>query len=744
MQPIQRMLLWLCLALLCHPGYSQSDTPEYFTVSVNVYDNTAQINLVVNPTYFFGYEFKASIAGHTTYLQKSRIYYQFNGTLALNAFPEDSLTLDVTMSPLPGTSPEITKTISTTFFNYKTVDLQQANLSPNGVARPAFPFKLDITGGSPPFVINLAYGHSKRSFKSSGHTDTLLDFSEYEGQTVPVNVRYKGSDSVSFTAGTILVYVQSSPNLYTYQAVNMPVVDVNYHKILSGKSGSNDVYDLTTHTSKRLSDSTNLYDLYNYTGVANLLKKLTPAGMVYNGANKRGGAADSYFPYDAANYYLEVLAWNFNTNQYHRVDSAVQNSIAGGSYTAWNSLYTTDCYVNHEDSSIRYAFRDAGAPETIAADGTVVASKSTGGKDPLLTRCYFNGTQTIGYGFQSATSGIHDPVWYLRSISGAFTDSLMRFNSDGTTTFIDSVVAPFNNSIAFLSHNNFAAYVKPSGDTAAIWLKKPDNSRVQLAGNAALLAMNSKGDIIYVKDSSFYLADHTGTQTKWLAHQLGNYLYPADEFFTLPIEHIYTADSLFYLSIDNTVFSIEPPASSTISAFTAVNQGSGNLLQWKLSSQQNITTFGVERSGNQKDFSLLGTVAAQANAATPVAYSFTDPQPLSGINYYRLHITGTNGYETYSDTVSVNRPTPAPKFVAYIWPNPVYGSTMQLTVTAAGDGYLSLQIVALDGKVLSTQMLSVTKGSVHKQVDVSKLRKGLYFAYLTNGKEKFAVPFIKL
>ncbi|RFM25762.1 T9SS type A sorting domain-containing protein [Deminuibacter soli] len=742
MQTIKCMLLGLCLALTGPLSYTQTnDSLRNFSLTAVVQDGSLLINVVVNPYYYRNTEYKATVGNRSTYLAIAPFPNQYNGSIALDTFSTGTYTLSVTQrSVFDG---HIDTTISTSFYYAKPAPTESLLTPATSLARPVLPLKMNIFQGKPPYTIELAYGTTKQHFTAGAHIDTLISLSQYEGQTVAMHIAYTGSDSIRYTAPTLTVFVQSSPNLYTYQAVAQVITDVGFHKILHGSYGNDQIYDLTTHTNAAIPDSTNLHNLEDYGSPVPLLKKLSPSGLFYNEANLRVAATDPDFPYDAYATSMGTAAWNFSTGQYHTITNSVNSAIAGGNYTAWVDRDYTGCYLNNADSSALYTY-PVGVPKALAPDGTLISSQSESNTiDPLLLKYHFSRVQTIGHGIKPVTTGVNDPVWYLRSIPDTFTDSLMRFNADGTNTFVAIISIPFNNDIAFAASKGFAAYQKIEADTSSIWLMKPDNSTVKLAGRGTLQAINNKGDIIYTQNGAFYFAEHTGTQTRWLANQMTP-APPPEGAAPGVSEHIYVQDSLFYFTIANTLLAVQPPANAMLSSFTATNQGTGNLLQWKLGTQDYITTFDVQRSGNSKDFTSIGIVAAQTNAALPVQYNYTDAQPLAGTNYYRLSISGSNGYRLFSDTVSVNIQPPVTRFTAYIWPNPVCTGTMNLVINAAGSGVLRLEIVSLNGSILQNELIPVTKGTIRQQVNVSRLHNGFYFAYLTSGREKFAIPFLKL
>jgi acyl-CoA thioesterase-1 len=104
---------------------------------------------------------------------------------------------------------------------------------------------------------------------------------------------------------------------------------------------------------------------------------------------------------------------------------------------------------------------------------------------------------------------------------------------------------------------------------------------------------------------------------------------------------------LFQVAKNNIVLQNIPLALVTTGfAGTAVN--SGILLNWASNAGDN-TVFTVERSGDTSHFADLELQQA-TNGSQPSNYSWTDANPITGDNYYRLR-TASGGSDSYSGTL---------------------------------------------------------------------------------------------
>ncbi|HEY4207399.1 MAG TPA: choice-of-anchor J domain-containing protein [Puia sp.] len=145
-------------------------------------------------------------------------------------------------------------------------------------------------------------------------------------------------------------------------------------------------------------------------------------------------------------------------------------------------------------------------------------------------------------------------------------------------------------------------------------------------------------------------------------------------------------------------YSFTPPGSGPTPpplVFTAVKQGTRALLQWTTTQDNDTKLFEVQKSTNGRLFLPIGLVPAKNSTRETTDYSFVDPLPLPGTNYYRLKEFESIGKSTLSNTVSLNF-TPPLKVV--ILPNPAIGSTNLIVANA--DGQYLIQIIDNNGSVV--------------------------------------------
>ncbi|RYE22711.1 MAG: T9SS type A sorting domain-containing protein, partial [Sphingobacteriales bacterium] len=162
--------------------------------------------------------------------------------------------------------------------------------------------------------------------------------------------------------------------------------------------------------------------------------------------------------------------------------------------------------------------------------------------------------------------------------------------------------------------------------------------------------------------------------------------------------------------------------------FTAVKNGSTVLLNWTTLTEQNNKGFAVEHSADGVNWTRVTFINSQAingNSSSRLNYSFTHPQPVNGINYYRLKQTDMDNSYNYSDIRIVNFELLAK---INIYPNPAVDWIM--IDGLAGNN--SINIFDANGKLLKT---AKNTGNIQK-INISQLPAGTYHLVINNADGK--------
>jgi|GEM_PF-2816307 len=180
----------------------------------------------------------------------------------------------------------------------------------------------------------------------------------------------------------------------------------------------------------------------------------------------------------------------------------------------------------------------------------------------------------------------------------------------------------------------------------------------------------------------------------------------------------------------------------TFISFTAESTQKGNLLLWNIQDESHTKGFEVERSIDGVNFNELSYVSS---LIATNKYSFTDNLSLSGYNYYRIKLEKADGSFIYSKIEKVTIGLSNKFSLAGLYPNPVVGNALSISLSAPNKALLRLQVTDVCGKTISSATHSTEIGSNNYLVDVSSLAKGTYFIHFdyNNGESSTTQKFIK-
>lgn len=205
---------------------------------------------------------------------------------------------------------------------------------------------------------------------------------------------------------------------------------------------------------------------------------------------------------------------------------------------------------------------------------------------------------------------------------------------------------------------------------------------------------------------------------------------------TIQPENIILPPTLFNLTVTTTAVTVEKTTVLPVTwgYFFATTENESVKLDWETVQENNVKSFEVEYSSDNKTFSYIGTVAA-TNTNRPAFYSFTHTPKAKEVHLYRIKQIDFDGKYTYSLTKTVNANAAASSIVQ-ISPNPVVNSMTIRTV----DNKVDITIYTINGKLV--RKLTLGKGS--HVVSLSDLSSGAYIIKITNeNKNSYQQKFIK-
>jgi hypothetical protein len=189
----------------------------------------------------------------------------------------------------------------------------------------------------------------------------------------------------------------------------------------------------------------------------------------------------------------------------------------------------------------------------------------------------------------------------------------------------------------------------------------------------------------------------------------------------------------------NTTSSISGPATLTsdgtlpivLTNFNALFSDNVTQLTWTTDLEINSSKFVILRSGDGNTWTSIGTVSAKGNSTLTTDYSFIDPSPLHGINYYRLKEIDISQNFKLSDIQLIHGGLI--KGIRFI--NPAK-SNLQITFGSDIISKVTLRLLSLSGQVLQMKQVNNPAGETIP-ISIGNYSNGIYMLHVisTNGTQ---------
>jgi hypothetical protein len=176
-----------------------------------------------------------------------------------------------------------------------------------------------------------------------------------------------------------------------------------------------------------------------------------------------------------------------------------------------------------------------------------------------------------------------------------------------------------------------------------------------------------------------------------------------------------------------------------ITSFTGNKTSNGVQLNWATASEINNNRFDVTRSTNNIDFKTIGSVASKGNSLQTNNYTYTDLQPASGFNYYRLNQVDIDGKTTISSTVAIN----IDNLVKTVFSLMVSGNNLNYTINSATATKATLQLFNMAGRNVYSKAIDVRVGVNNGNIAINELQHGIYVGVVVVDGQSLTAKFFK-
>lgn len=191
------------------------------------------------------------------------------------------------------------------------------------------------------------------------------------------------------------------------------------------------------------------------------------------------------------------------------------------------------------------------------------------------------------------------------------------------------------------------------------------------------------------------------------------------------------------LEIDYIGFSPSTTLPVSLINFTATKQNNGIQLNWVTASEKDNSHFDILRSGDGTVFEKISSVAGHGNSSEIRNYSFTDPNPLPGTNYYQLNQIDIDGKSSKSEIRAVNSGIRNADFAVF-----ADNGNIKVAAFLASTGKASLVLTDVSGRKAFEESYSLSKGQNLLNISTANLKTGIYVATLSSAGEAVSVKFV--
>jgi hypothetical protein len=174
------------------------------------------------------------------------------------------------------------------------------------------------------------------------------------------------------------------------------------------------------------------------------------------------------------------------------------------------------------------------------------------------------------------------------------------------------------------------------------------------------------------------------------------------------------------------------------------NDDHGANINWITSSEINNNYFTVERTKDDQNFETVATVLGAGNSNVELSYKTLDPNPLSGISYYRLTQTDFNGQSHNFSLVPFDNNI-SNDISLTLFPNISNGEYLSMTTNSADIGStMNVSIYDLYEKKILIKSIVIEQQALNltELLSIPKLANGMYFLSAIINNNGYSFKFI--
>ncbi|HEX7845834.1 MAG TPA: T9SS type A sorting domain-containing protein, partial [Chitinophagaceae bacterium] len=148
------------------------------------------------------------------------------------------------------------------------------------------------------------------------------------------------------------------------------------------------------------------------------------------------------------------------------------------------------------------------------------------------------------------------------------------------------------------------------------------------------------------------------------------------------------------------------------------------VLKWTTTAEENLSHYELQHSTDGSQFEVMAMVFAKGEQRNN--YQYTDKNPVTGTNYYRLRIIDNNGQYKYSNILSAKFGAKEADIV--VAPNPAINNEIKVRMTDLEPGQYRIELHNTIGQLLQTKAVVVNQSLQSETMSPStSMMPGVYW-----------------
>jgi len=174
----------------------------------------------------------------------------------------------------------------------------------------------------------------------------------------------------------------------------------------------------------------------------------------------------------------------------------------------------------------------------------------------------------------------------------------------------------------------------------------------------------------------------------------------------------------------------------------AKQEPGGVKVSWENLTEENISSYQIERSADGGTFTSIGQVNPYLNNGSKALYDWLDASPYGNDNFYRIAARENSGKIVYSTIVRIKHGNSKPAILVY--PNPVTDQKQfYLQFSGIPKGVYEITVFTMGGHQVYKSSLLHEGGSVSMPFNGGEtLKPGVYVLWLRNGNMQIQTKFV--